>query len=188
MSSVESLTRKRYSRASSEDSASVLNGFNNSIISPIFLRDEITLLRSLTNQLIKPLDESPMFLNSWVMLSSKLEIAPPVVAAIASIDPATPSKLPRLKIYSCIALSDFATSVVIPLKVNWTTSPCAEALIPNSFKRSNSPVCASKIASVNWSNDLPTELATSPICLICSIVGTNPRLANLTKESVNSLT
>ena len=84
---------------SAEESAMLLNGFSNSNTSDMCLKVEIKLLKSLITQLTKPLDESPMLLNSMVMLSSRFDSAPLVVFAIASIDPETPSKSPRLSKY-----------------------------------------------------------------------------------------
>lgn len=83
-----------------------------------------------------------------------------------------------------MSLAEFFTRVVTPWKVNATMSPCLDALMPNSLRRSNSPVAASATASIICMRLLPMPAAVLPKLVSLAWVGSRPMAFIFTKASV----
>ena len=112
-------------------------------------------------------------------LSFKLLHVPVKVCEIESVAPATPSTCPNAIKKALMDSGVFSTDSLMSLKAKIIWSPLLLALIPNSFKRSNSPWVASKAASTNWSSSFPWLAAMSANDLSANSVGLSPRFANL---------
>ena len=89
---------------------------------------------------------SPIVRHSELTSSFRLEMSPGSRSIWRSMLPAK-WVLPMLMRWRSISEALLPTWVVTPLKVNATLSPSARALMPNSFRRSNSPTVASATVS-----------------------------------------
>ena len=87
--------------------------------------------------------------------------------------------------YSCISADELPIVVVMPWKVRETLSPSFDALIPNSLRRSNSPVEASATASIICIISLPIAADVLPYERRARSDGSNPSALSLMKPSTD---